>query len=273
MGADRTLPGELLAALTAELDEEDVIGLALGGSYARGDANACSDVDLGPFVADDRPLPQKRLMYRQGRLISISYKTCAGWRARMAKPETAIYAVPSARRLRILRDRTSALHSLVDEAHAFRWEPLQPAANAFASRALMLETEYVHKLLAALASHDELALCHAQPLLPQNLARALATQRGLYLVSDYSFYRQLIEAVGANTVWARALDRALGRAQPPHHETVGLTPLEARAVATLDLYRATADLLAPVLDDEHRPVVEATLRAVERVGAMLDVQP
>lgn len=261
-----TLPEDLLAALMAELDDGALIGIALGGSYARGDANAYSDVDLAPFVADDQPLPRKRLIYREGRLVSISYKTCAGWYANMAKPETAIYAVPSACRLRILQDKTGALQALVEEARTFRWEPLQPAADAFASRALLLETEYVHKLLAALTGHDELALCRAQPLLPQNLAWAVATQRGVYVVSDNTFYQQLVEAVGPETAWARALNQALGRVQPQHHEAHGRTPLEARGAATLDLYRATADLLRPSLDGEHWPVIEAALGLMRQVG-------
>jgi hypothetical protein len=223
-------------------------------------------VDLAPFVADDQPLPWKRLVYREGRLVSISYKTCAGWRADMQKPETAIFAVPSARSLRILQDKTGALQVLIDEAHTFRWEPLQPEADAFASRVLLLETECVHKVLAALTSHDELALGHSQPLLPQNLAWAVATQRGLFLVSDNTFYQQLIEAVGTETAWARALNQALGRVQPPHHEAHGRTPLEARGAATLDLYRATAELLRPSLDGEHQPVIEAALGVMRQAG-------
>jgi predicted nucleotidyltransferase len=35
----RELPESLLAALVAELDDPSVTAIALGGSYARGDAN------------------------------------------------------------------------------------------------------------------------------------------------------------------------------------------------------------------------------------------
>jgi hypothetical protein len=115
-----TLSAVLLARLTAEVDGDGVVGVALGGSFARDAAMVYSDLDLAPFYADGQPLPPKRFFYRVGLLVSVSPKTCAGWRGQMARPETAIYAVPSARRLRILLDRDGTLAAPIEEAQAFR---------------------------------------------------------------------------------------------------------------------------------------------------------
>jgi hypothetical protein len=81
-----------------------------------------------------------------------------------------------------------------------------------------------------------------------------------------TFYQQLVEAVGSKRVWAHTLNQALGRVYPPHHEARGLTPLEARGAATLDLYRATVDLLRRSLDGEHWPVIEAVLGVMRQAG-------
>jgi len=131
------LPAGFLATLTAELDGPEVTALALGGSFARGAATAYSDVDLAPFYRAGASLPPKRLFWRDGWLVSVSPKTVDSWRERMTRPEWAIQLVPSAAQLRILLDKEGALAALVAEARAFRWEPLQSAADAFASDLLM----------------------------------------------------------------------------------------------------------------------------------------
>src|SRR5262249_55731230 len=183
----RELPKHLLDELVAELDSEDTVGILLGGSYARGDAGPYSDIDLAPFVPDGHSLPPKRLFYRDGWLVSISSKTVAGWRAGMARPETAIYMVQSLRDARILLDRDGALAALLREAQAFRWELLQVAADAFASMLLVLDIEHVHKLLAALVAHDELALCRALDELLYTMPLAVAVQRGVLILSGNTY--------------------------------------------------------------------------------------
>jgi hypothetical protein len=125
------LPTSLLAALTAELDGPDVIGVALDGSFARGVATTYCDVDLAPFYRADAPLLPKRLFWRDGWLVIISPKTVAGWRERMARPEWAIQLVPSADRLSIRLDKEGALAALVAAAQALQWEgPSHPPTRS-----------------------------------------------------------------------------------------------------------------------------------------------
>jgi len=254
-----TLPGHLLDELVAELDTDETVGILLGGSYARGDAGPYSDIDLAPFVPDGRALPPKRLFYRNGWLVSISSKTVAGWRAGMARPEMAIYMVQSLRDARILLDRDGALAALQREAQAFRWEPLQEAADAYASMLLLLDVEHVHKLLAALVAHDELALCRALDELLYTMPLALAVQQGMLVLSGNTYYRQLEETAGTESGWTRALRQALGVIAVPEAETRDLSSLEARGAGALHLYGETVALLWERLSREQRSVVEETL--------------
>ncbi len=48
------LSDSFLEALVAEIDTEQIRGIILGGSQARGDATPYSDVDVACFVADSR---------------------------------------------------------------------------------------------------------------------------------------------------------------------------------------------------------------------------
>jgi predicted nucleotidyltransferase len=141
------------------LDNDAVRAIILRGSYARGDASSYSDLDFTRFVKEPPEESQaKRFTYREGRLISISTRTLDQERKRLAVPEEAVFVVEGLREARVLLDKDGAFEALQQEARAFSWEPLQAAANAYASRQLMLHTEYVHKILRALLLHDESAL-------------------------------------------------------------------------------------------------------------------
>lgn len=97
-----SLSDTFLEDLVAEVDNEHIRGIVLGGSQARGDATPYSDVDLACFVTDTfRPL-RKRFMYRDGHLISISLKTLEGVKQQLTDPYQALWIVPSFRETRML---------------------------------------------------------------------------------------------------------------------------------------------------------------------------
>jgi hypothetical protein len=251
------LPAGFLATVTAELDGPEVIALALGGSFARGAATAYSDVDLAPFYRAGVSLPPKRLFWRDGWLVSVSPKTVDGWRERMRRPEWAIQLVPSAAQLRILFDKEGALAALVAEARAFRWESLQSAADAFASDLLMLLAEQALKLLGALAKDNEEVIPYPLGELLHGLAWAVATQRGVLIESGGAYFRQVQAAVGTESAWSCAHRTALG----VHGES-----LRERAVAALQLYVETAQLIADALQPKDQDVVVATTERIAQAG-------
>lgn len=251
------LPTGFRDTLVAELDDPDVIGVALGGSFARGAATTYSDVDLAPFYRAETPLPPKRLFWRDSWLVSVSPKTVAGWRERMTRPEWAIHLVPSAARLRILLDRDGALAMLVADALAFRWEPLQPAADAFASEMLTLCAEDALKLLGAVARNDEALVPYPLSTLLDRITWIVATQRGVLIESGGAYFRQVQAAAGAESRWSSAHRTAHG---------IQRESLRERAVAALQLYIETGRMIADALQPKHRDVVNAT---IERIALVL----
>lgn len=252
-----TLPAGFLEALAAELDGPDVAAVVLGGSFARGAATTFSDVDLAPIYREGAPLPPKRLFWRDGWLVSVSPKTVAAWRERLFQPEWAIFLVPSAARLRILLDKDGAIAAFVAEAQAFRWGPLQPAADTFAGDMLMFSAENALKLLGALARGEEAAIPSALGEILYSLTCAVATQCGVMIETESTFYRQVQASVGVESAWSRALHTALGF----QHES-----LRERAAAALRLYAETARLLASVLQPPNRDEVAATVERIATLG-------
>ena len=47
---------EFLQTLVTEFDNDDIVGITLGGSYARGNATPYSDIDLACFYKDEPSL-------------------------------------------------------------------------------------------------------------------------------------------------------------------------------------------------------------------------
>ncbi|MCX7670667.1 MAG: nucleotidyltransferase domain-containing protein [Anaerolineae bacterium] len=252
-----SLPEDLLARLTTEFVTADTVGLVLTGSHARGDATCFSDVDLGRFVTTLPEAEEERytLLRREGWLISLFTTTVAARRAELARPESAIWAVPGMRQARILFDRDGSLAALRAEAEAFRWEPLQEAADAYASYQLMGLAEEAHKVMAGLRGGDETLALYGTYGLVLGLAQAVAVQRGALIHTENVFFRQVQEAVGTASPWAAAFRRAVGLEPAPADGAPALW----RAAAALQLYRETAALFAPILQPRHRPVVEATV--------------
>src|SRR5689334_22959034 len=152
------LSDAFLSQLVAELDNDTVTAIILGGSYVRGDATLYSDVDLAIFVRQADQVEPKRFMYRNGYLVSISTSTISQYRQWFAIPEQAIFRIPSVREARILLDKEGAFRELQQKAGDFVWEPLQAAANRYADNILTEYIEYTYKILRALLLNDELAL-------------------------------------------------------------------------------------------------------------------
>ena len=260
-----TLSDDFLRALVAEFADETIHAVALSGSFARGAADAYSDLDL---VCYTRSLPRarrdrERLLYRDGRLVSVDLQSLDDRLADLRQPAAAIRAVPALRRLRPLLDRDGALAAAQRAARAFTWAPLQPAADAYASFTLVRLAEVAHKILGGLAARDEGRATLATWELVLDLTGAVAVGRGVLIDSDRTFFRQVQGAVGRDTAWTRQHRLAAGLEET----ATALPPALARGAAALRLYRETAILLAPILEPDHREVAAG---AVERIALALD---
>jgi predicted nucleotidyltransferase len=254
----KPLSDEFLNMLVTELDNDDIVGIILGGSYARDEATPYSDVDIACFVADSSKLRPKRFLYREGRLVSIGSKSIEGIRHDLTKPERAILFTAGQRR--ILLDKDGSVTKLMQDIDEFQWKPLQTAAGEYASFHMMLLAEDVHKVLSALLTSNQLALAYIVGELLFGLTRIVAVQRGILVKSDSTYYQQVYEMVGQASAWtyyhriASAIDMA--------------ATVRERGMACLRLYQETAQLLRPVLQAEHREVVEEAVSVIDhaRIG-------
>ncbi|MDQ2885607.1 MAG: nucleotidyltransferase domain-containing protein [Chloroflexota bacterium] len=252
-----------LRELVAELDNDDIVGIILGGSYVRGDATPYSDIDLGCFYKDDAALPAKSFFYRNSLLVSVSPKTVASSYNDLTRPEKAIFLAASP--CLVLLDKDGSVKQLVREIAAFRWEPLQQAANEYASLELTLAAELVHKILSEILRRDDMAIAYATAKLLFELTNTVAVQRGVAVRSDRVYYLQVQTSVGIASVWSRYHRIVAGIDELP----ASVSSIKVRAVAALHLYQETAMLLRPVLQPDHSAVVEQALRVFQEAGPRL----
>ncbi len=258
-GRPYILSAEFLNTLVAELDNDAVQAIILGGSYARGNATPYSDVDFARFVKELPGRAQKRYIYREGRLISIVTRTISMYREWLKLPERAIWIVPGMREARILLDKEGAFNTFQQEVIAFNWEPLQVAANYFASDIMMLNVEFVHKVLAGLLQHDEMSISQATFKLFTSLTDAIAVQRGMLVVDGNRYYEHVQTTVGQDSTWTHYHRHIAGIDTTPAH----VISVEIRAIAALRLYQESAKLLRPILHSTHREVIEHSLQVID----------
>jgi hypothetical protein len=252
------LPARFLEELLPELDGEEVEGIILGGSHARGNATALSDVDIALFVRSEAQLQPRRYFYRRGLLVSVTTKTIAGVRAAMTNPQAATRVVPGISQSRVLLDKGGSLAALMEDLARFSWEPMQERANRHVSDLMYGLVETVHKLANEVVKGNEAGVAYIMDKLLDALTEAVVIQRGVMIQSDSTYYRQAQEAVGTDSEWTEYHRRAAG--------LTGAT-LEARAKACLYLHRLTLDLVRPAMIEEHIQVVEQAARRVAFVYA------
>ena len=257
-----TLSEEFLNALVAELDNDDIVGIILGGSFARGEARPYSDVDIACFVRDAVKLPQKRFFYRSGRLVSVAATNATDIQSRLTNPERAFLF--TAGRRRVLLDKDGSVTRLMQEIDAFNWPPLQAVASRNANFYLMIAAESAHKVLNELVSGDELALSYAVASLFSQLTLIVAIQRGVLVKSDSTYYRQIEESVGLDSIWTKYHRIAAG----VDTGSADVPPLVARGIATLHLYQETANLLWSILEPPQREVIKQTVKVIEEAGLL-----
>lgn len=259
----KPLDNEALAGYVKHFDGPDVEALALTGSYARGDANGHSDVDLLRFTEREASSARERyhLWLVDSRLVSVTTTTIAGKRAELTQPDSALWAVPGLRQARILTDHAGRLAALIAEARAFTWTPeLRHAAFDYASDTLAGLAEEVHKLLGALERDDTSAMLYAALGLQQGLTRAALVARGVLLTTENAYFAEALRLGGAGSRWERLLRVVVGYDIPL--DAISLP--RARGIAALWLYVQASAMLEDALRVDDGALVAATVARIRR---------
>jgi hypothetical protein len=249
--------------LVHELDHEDLVGITLGSSYARGTATRYSDVDVACFWREGVKPPPKRFLYRGDKLISIKMTSVTQIRELLKRPDSAMLVTSGKRRL--LLDKDGSVARILSEIEAFRWEDLQEAVHAYVSLWMMLKAEDVQKVLREFEQENERGLALVITHLVAVLTLLTALCHRTVITNDSTYYQQVQEAAGLDSGWTRAQRIAIGLEAGP----VGLAPLRARGIAVLHLYRETLVLARPVMQAEHRAIAEQVLRVVQSAAERL----
>ncbi len=242
--------------LNARLFQPGVIGLAITGSYARGEQNQHSDVDVNIFV-DTLPDDVYTLRIFNGRLVSLKYIRLQDEFSSLTKPEGAVWVISGLQQMQILLDETGQLAKLKQAAFDFNWTDLQDAANDYAIENLMGCAEEVHKVISGLMQENESKVLYAAWGLFKNLSFAAAVQAGLMIESENKIFSMMQEHFSNNPKWVRAFRLSFGMDVNP-----GIPAYQVRGRAALDLYEQTALLFEKIMTDEHREVIENTLQLI-----------
>ena len=246
-----------IQSLVARFNQPGVLGIAIAGSFSRGQQDVYSDVDLDIFV-DELPEDSYTLQIFDEKLVSLKYvKTQDEYNA-LKNPRQAIWAVPGLSRLEIVRDESGEIAKLKQAALEFRWDKLQDAANDFAIEELMGCAEEAHKIMSGLLQKSESKVIYAAWGLFKCLSEAVAVQAGLMIETENRYLAIITEHVGMNHPWTRAFRLAFGidvKADTPAWQT--------RGEAALELYQQTALLFIELSWGKHQEVIENTLQLIK----------
>lgn len=256
------LSSEFLSKLIPELDDETVAAIILHGSYARGDAMPpYSDIDLVRILHETPERKQlKRFIWYDGYLLNLSSRPLSIYKEWLTIPQEAIFRLSTIRDAHILLDKDETFRAFQQETLHWRWEPLQEAANRYASQVIVELSETILRTLGALQFQRTVMLVQRIILhiLP-GVTKAIAVQRGI-LIQGNNYLQQVQETLGVNSVWTRSYMHAAGMAVDGVSTTI-----EARSIAAIRLYQETVRLLQPHLLPEHRETVEVLTTMVDQM--------
>ena len=242
------LTPELADRLVALADGDQVRGIAVLGSVARGAASRWSDIDVESTVSELSAKWPTRPSFIDSRLVMSSSITGAEQWAQLTMPDKAIWAVPSYSAMYILVDRTGELERLRQACRSFDYAPLRPAATAYVRDKAGSSCEYVFKIRDALDTRDESKVLHAAAALIGRCERITSVALLVPVHTENEYYRVVRAAAGP--VWTER-----------HRASFGLDGGDAFAqgAAACALFRETMRLVDDRLDAATRAIVGPTL--------------
>lgn len=245
--------------LIQRFDAPGVHAIVLMGSYARGEAGPYSDIDVVRFTNGMELAAAYGISPSNGHLVVVSNVTPGQVEYWFSEPEAATDTIMGVRSARALLDRDGYFAGIQTRARAFEWDQaMQERANHRASAMLVGWIEEVRKGLAGLQSNDIGRLLNARHGLSWGLSSVMKVQRGVLISGDNAFYNELAQAMGQQSEWVRLQRIVFGI-----ESEGGKAPtLSEQVRAGLRLYILTAELLAPVLRTEDKPLITHTVQLV-----------
>ena len=234
----------------------NLLSIVLVGSFARGDFDDYSDIDLHVIVEGVRPTDRFERLDGLRRL-SVKFVQREHQNKVLTEPKAAMWGVLPARQARILHDPQGYYADLQRRAQAFTWAQVAEKAGPIISHHLAGLTEETHKVLGGLKRGDlEKAMYAACDLVP-SLAHVAALANGALIPTENRYF-STVRAAEADAVWGELLWQSLG---------LNDEPLRSRLEAAARLYARSVERYAAHL----RPADAAlALETAELVRKVLD---
>ena len=257
------LEREKILAMAPQLIDEEVLGLAIVGSYARGDATPYSDINVISLMKPELKIPEEpRIDLYQGKYRVLQYRTEAQMKESLVLPERAIYEVRGLQQMLILFDPENILHGLQEAAHAFVWDQnMIEQADKYLNKEMILWQEECYKAMSGMRFYQEGQMLLGLYGLTYGLVRLMLIAKGILLQSENAFFDELTQAYSQDQEGIELVEM-MGLA-------FGLDdgfPLLERVEVGLLLYLQFADYLDERLKPEIR---EQVLKVQERLEDIL----
>ena len=137
-----------------------------------------------------------RLDRRGGVLVSVGSRPPEAYRLEMANPASVGTAVPGWRGAVVLHDPEGVAESLIEEAEAWVWGPLERRCDGWVAEEITSLAEEVHKLAAAVrAGHHARAAVH-RAVLAVRPAQILAVHRRILYGSENRLWDLVADTMG-----------------------------------------------------------------------------
>ncbi|MCE5196290.1 MAG: nucleotidyltransferase domain-containing protein [Negativicutes bacterium] len=235
------LSSEQIDAMTPDLICAEIEGIAVMGSYARGDATPYSDLDVICLTKEQAAaIPEPQIDLYHGVYRVIQHSAERDLRLCFADPVRAVYDMIGLRQMRILYDPRGILRRLQQDAYAFVWdETMRQKADAYLNREMLVWQEECYKAMAGVRDKQDGKMLLGLYGLTYGLVKLMLVAKGVLLQSENDFYEQLCLAYSAEAK-GRDLVEMMGLA-------FGLAdgfPLLQRVETGLLLYLQLAEYLA-----------------------------
>lgn len=251
----------LLETIIKKFKTSSVKAIALRGSYAKGNADDYSDVDIVRFTEDEAEIKEDGSYLLENKLVTVSTVLPNDIEKWFTEPGLATQVIAGLRHAKNLYDPENFFAEVQARANAFVWtSEMQARANEEASKQMVGLLEEVQKGLGGLQNNNVGRLLQARFALSWLLVGIMQLRLGVLVESDNTVVEQVTKAVGVESSWSYWCSRAFGL------EGVGL---RKEVTAGLKLYVETYQLVRDILRAEDKPLVTYAIKLIEQARVRL----
>ncbi len=221
--------------------QEGVLAVFLTGSFARGDADEFSDLDVQVLVSDGSPVGG-HTTYHGGLLLSVDRSELSHRERALTDPDTALWNLTALQTGLPLHDPAGVFAALQAKARALEWTTLAPEAHRQAASRIADCAEELHKLMGGLNAGDAGKVAYAALGLTFALGQAALLSTGT-LIPTENRWLTLARDAWPDAVWRDSFSGLAG---------LGTHSPEARGRAALTAYGRAVALAQWPLDNQQQ---------------------